>query len=60
MNNIFRKGLTLLMVLCLLVPLFGVSVLAENAETLPIDYQFKSADVPETDGAQVLAAAMTN
>ena len=60
MNNIFRKGLTLLMVLCLLVPLFGVSVLAENAETLPIDYQFKSADVPETDGAQVLAAGMTN
>ena len=60
MNNIFRKGLTLLMVLCLLVPLFGVSVLAENAEALPIDYQFKTAEVPETDGAQVLAAGMTN
>ena len=37
MKNIFRKGLTLLMVLCLLVPLFGVSVLAENTGELPID-----------------------
>ena len=60
MKNTFRKGLILLMILCLLVPLFGVPVLAENAEALPIDYQFKSADVPETDGAQVLAAGMTN
>ena len=60
MKNTFRKGLTLLMILCLLVPLFGVPVLAENAEALPIDYQFKTADVPEMDGAQVLAAGMTN
>ena len=37
MNNIFRKGLTLLMVLCLLVPLFGLSVLAADT---PGDYQF--------------------
>ena len=28
MKNTFRKGLTLLMVLCMLVPLFGLSVLA--------------------------------
>ena len=60
MKNTFRKGVTLLMILCLLVPLFGIPVLAENAEALPIDYQFKTADVPETDGAQVLAAGMTN
>ena len=37
MKNIFRKGLTLLMVLCLLVPLFGLSVLAADT---PADYQF--------------------
>ena len=35
MINTFRKGLTLLMVLCLLVPLFGMSVLAADAEELP-------------------------
>ena len=60
MKNTFRKGLTLLMVLCMLVPLFGLSVLAADAEGLPIDYQFKDADVPNADGAQVLAAGMTN
>ncbi len=60
MKNTFRKGLTLLMVLCLLVPLFGISVLAENAEELPIDYQFKDVDVRDADGAQVLAAGLTN
>ena len=60
MKNIFRKGLTLLMVLCLLVPLFGVSVLAENTGELPIDYQFKAVDAPDPDRAQVLAADMTN
>ncbi len=37
MKNIFRKGLTLLMVLCLLIPLFGLSVLAADT---PADYQF--------------------
>ena len=60
MRNNFRKGLTLLMILCLLVPLFGVPVLAENAESLPIDYQFKDVDLPGADGAQALAAGMTN
>ena len=60
MKNIFRKGLTLLMVLCLLVPLFGVSVLAKNTGELPIDYQFKAVDAPDPDRAQVLAADMTN
>ena len=47
MKNTFRKGLALLMALCLLVPLFGISVLAENAEDLPIDYQFKDVEVPD-------------
>ena len=60
MKNTFRKGLALLMALCLLVPLFGISVLAENAEDLPIDYQFKDVEVPDNDGAQVLAVGMTN
>jgi subtilisin family serine protease len=60
MKNTFRKGLTLLMVLCMLVPLFGLSVLAADAEGLPIDYQFKDADVQNADGAQALAAGMTN
>ena len=60
MKNTFRKGLILLMVLCLLVPLFGMSVLAENTEELPIDYQFKNVDVKGADGAQALAAGMTN
>ena len=60
MANKFRKGLTLLMVLCMLVPLFGLSVLAADAEGLPIDYQFKDADVQNADGAQVLAAGMTD
>ena len=48
MKNTFRKGLTLLMVLCMLVPLFGLSVLAADT---PDDYQF--SDVREssiTDG----------
>ena len=43
MNHIFRKGITLLMVLCLLVPLFGLSVLAADT---PGDYQF--TDVKES------------
>ena len=60
MRNTFRKGLVLLMVLCLLVPLFGISVLADNTEALPIDYQFKDVDVQNTDGAQAMAAGMTN
>ncbi len=60
MKDTFRKGLTLLMVLCLLVPLFGVPVLAENTEELPIDYQFTAVDAPDPDRAQVLAAGMTN
>jgi len=37
MKNIFRKGLALLMVLGLLIPLFGLSVFAADT---PIDYQF--------------------
>ena len=48
MKITFRKGLTLLMVLCMLVPLFGLSVLAADT---PDDYQF--SDVKEssiTDG----------
>ena len=48
MKNTFRKALTLLMVLCMLVPLFGLSVLAADT---PEDYQF--SDVREssvTDG----------
>ena len=48
MKNTFRKGLALLMVLCMLVPLFGLSVLAADT---PDDYQF--SDVKEssiTDG----------
>ena len=60
MKNTFRKGLTLLMILCLLVPLFGIPVLAENTQELPIDYQFKNVDVKGADGAQALAAGMTN
>ena len=60
MRNTFRKGLVLLMVLCLLVPLFGISVLADNTEALPIDYQFKDVVVQNTDGAQAMAAGMTN
>ena len=43
MKNTFRKGLTLLMVLCILVPLFGLSVLAADT---PDDYQF--SDVKES------------
>lgn len=43
MKNTFRKGLTLLMVLCMLVPLFGLSVLAADT---PADYQF--TDVKES------------
>ena len=60
MANTFRKVLALLMVLCVLVPLFSFAALAADAEGLPIDYQFKDADVPNADGAQVLAAGMTN
>ena len=43
MKNTFRKGLTLLMVLCLLVPLFGLSVLAADT---PADDQL--VDVKES------------
>ena len=60
MKNTFRKALTLLMVLCMLVPLFGLSVLAADAENLPIDYQFKDVEALKADGAQVLAAGLTN
>ena len=44
MKNTFRKALTLLMVLCMLVPLFGFAALAADAEDLPIDYQFRNVD----------------
>ena len=57
MKNTFRKGLVLLMVLCMLVPLFGASALAAGEEALPIDYQFTDVS---TDGAEVLAAGLTN
>ena len=51
----------LLLVLCMVLPLYAVPAAATDAESeLPIDYQFKSADVQDTDGAQVLAAGMTN
>ena len=60
MANTFRKALALLMVLCVLVPLFGMSVLAENSAELPIDYQFKDVEAQDADGAQVLAAGLTN
>ncbi len=56
MKNTFRKGLILLMVLCMLVPLFGTAVLAADTdEALPIDYRFE-----DIDGAEVLAAGLTN
>ena len=43
MKNTLRKGLILLMVLCMLVPLFGLTALAADAEEdLPIDYRFES------------------
>ena len=57
MANTFRKVLALLMVLCVLVPLFSFAALAADAENLPIDYRFEDVD---TDGAQVLAAGLTN
>ena len=60
MQNTFRKSLALLLILCLLVPLFGISVLAEDTAELPIDYQFKDVVIPDADGAQALAAGMTN
>ena len=42
MKNTFRKGLTLLMVLCMLVPLFGLPVFAADTdEAMPIDYRFE-------------------
>ena len=40
MANTFRKVLALLMVLCVLVPLFSFAALAADAEDLPIDYRF--------------------
>ena len=43
MKNTFRKAITLLMVLCMLVPLLGASVLAADK---PADYLF--ADVKES------------
>ena len=49
MKNTFRKGLALLMVLCMLVPLFGLSVLAADT---PEDYQF--SDVRESSIADGL------
>ena len=60
MKNTFRKGLALLMVLCLLVPLLGLPALAENSAELPIDYQFKDVEAQDADGAQALAAGLTN
>ena len=57
MANTFRKVLALLMVLCVLVPLFSFAALAADAEDLPIDYRFEDVDA---DGAQVLAAGLTN
>ena len=33
MKNTFRKGLTLLMVLCLLVPLFGLWLIEKRLKT---------------------------
>ena len=42
MANKFRKGLTLLMVLCMIVPLLGLSVLAVDAEGLPMLYVYDS------------------
>ena len=50
-----KKLISLLLALCMVVPLFGLSVLAADAENLPIDYQFQGAD-----SAQVLAAGLTN
>ena len=45
MKNTLRKGLILLMVLCMLVPLFGLTALAADAEEdLPIDYRFQSVN----------------
>ena len=49
MKNTFRKGLALLMVLCMLVPLFGLSALAADT---PDDYQF--SDVRESSIADGL------
>ena len=46
MKNTFRKGLALLMVLCMLVPLFGLSVLAADT---PDDDQL--VDVKESSAA---------
>ena len=60
MKHTFRKGLALLMALCLFVPLFGISVLAESTGEPPIDYQFTDASAQNADGAQVLAVGMTN
>ena len=40
MKNTFRKGLALLMVLCLLVPLFGVSALAALSDDPYSDQQW--------------------
>ncbi len=42
MKSTFRKGLPLLMVLCMLVPLFGLPVFAADTdEAMPIDYRFE-------------------
>ena len=47
MANTFRKVLALLMVLCVLVPLFGFAALAADAEDLPIDYRFEDVDADD-------------
>ena len=48
MKNTFRKGLTLLMVLCLLVPLFALSV---SAADTPDDYQFTEVKESSISGS---------
>ena len=48
MKNTFRKGLTLLLVLCLLVPLFALSV---SAADTPDDYQFTEVKESSVSGS---------
>lgn len=48
MKSIFRKSLTLLMVLCLLIPLFGLSAFAADT---PVDYQFTEVKESSVSGS---------
>ena len=48
MKSIFRKSLTLLMVLCLLIPLFGLSAFAADT---PADYQFTEVKESSISGS---------